>query len=461
MPGEQHTICVIGGGFTGIAAAIACLTEIKHPFRLVIVEAKTSLAQGVAFGSADPMHLLNVRTRDLSVRAGRPGDFLNWAFRQLDQGENNADLHDSLAHTFLPRQLFGEYVRQRFFEALQSSNDVAHSVIDKTATSCACEEGRLRVQFADGDHLHADTVILATSFGLPRDASNGALPTYVPVATERYRKAKSIAFLGSGQTMVDALLTARRNGFAGDAVAISRRGQLPRSHAPRGVVPQNMELPPFRRISSLTQAVRIACEYAETNGVPWQAVFNGLRPGLQRLWQSLPIEEQRRFLRHVRPFWDAHRHRLPLEAHAHLEGELAAGTLKVLRGRVLTTRQVEGAFALTFRPTGAAEPMTVTFDLAFDCTRHRPQLRSPLIGSLIKQGLARADPHGLGLLVKPNGELVSAPCSSGKARIFALGPLCQGSLWEITAVPEIVAQAHMATQDLAGLQAGNHSARVA
>ena len=121
MRREQHTICVIGGGFTGIAAAITCLSEIKQTFQLVVVEAKPSVAQGVAFGAADPMHLLNVRTRDLSIRAGQPGDFLNWAFRQLDQGENHADLHDGLAHTFLPRQLFGEYARQRFFEALKAA----------------------------------------------------------------------------------------------------------------------------------------------------------------------------------------------------------------------------------------------------------------------------------------------------------------------------------------------------
>ena len=46
-----------------------------------------SLGRGLAYGAHHPLHLLNVRTRDLSVRAGQPGDFLNWAFRQLDQGE--------------------------------------------------------------------------------------------------------------------------------------------------------------------------------------------------------------------------------------------------------------------------------------------------------------------------------------------------------------------------------------
>src|SRR6476469_5601223 len=121
------TMCVVGGGFTGAAAAIACLARLDQPFRLVVVEPSGSLGRGVAYGAHHPLHLLNVRTRDLSVRAGQPGDFLNWAFRQLDQGENHAGLHDGLAHTFLPRQLFGEYVRQRFFETVEARGDVGSS----------------------------------------------------------------------------------------------------------------------------------------------------------------------------------------------------------------------------------------------------------------------------------------------------------------------------------------------
>jgi uncharacterized NAD(P)/FAD-binding protein YdhS len=32
------TVCVVGGGFTGAAAAIACLSHLKAPFRLVMIE---------------------------------------------------------------------------------------------------------------------------------------------------------------------------------------------------------------------------------------------------------------------------------------------------------------------------------------------------------------------------------------------------------------------------------------
>ena len=131
MRKARLTVGVVGGGFTGAAVSISCLARIDGPFRLVVVEPRASLGRGVAYGAHHPLHLLNVRTRDLSVRAGQPGDFLNWAFRQLDQGENHAGLHEGLAHTFLPRQLFGEYVRERFFEAVEARSDVDLKIVNE------------------------------------------------------------------------------------------------------------------------------------------------------------------------------------------------------------------------------------------------------------------------------------------------------------------------------------------
>jgi uncharacterized NAD(P)/FAD-binding protein YdhS len=78
MPKRRPSLCVIGGGFTGVAAAIGCLERVKEPFRLHVIEPDASLGRGVAFGD-HPLHLLNVRARDLSIHAGRPGDFLTRA----------------------------------------------------------------------------------------------------------------------------------------------------------------------------------------------------------------------------------------------------------------------------------------------------------------------------------------------------------------------------------------------
>ena len=243
------TVGVVGGGFTGAAASIACLARINRPFRLVVVEPSAALGRGVAYGAHHPLHLLNVRTRDLSVRAGQPGDFLNWAFRQLDQGENHAGLHDGLAHTFLPRQLFGEYVRQRFFEAIEARPDVELTIVNAVATACIDDDGGFTLRFDRSEPLEADSVVLATAYGLSPSTATGALAPFDTLPSDRLASAKSMALIGSGFTMVDVLLSTRRDGFQGKAIVISRRGQLPRAHAAKGVVPHEIGLPRSKRVS--------------------------------------------------------------------------------------------------------------------------------------------------------------------------------------------------------------------
>jgi uncharacterized NAD(P)/FAD-binding protein YdhS len=254
--------------------------------------------------------------------------------------------------------------------------------------------------------------------------------------------------IGSGLTMVDVLLGARRDGFQGKAIVISRRGQLPRPHAPKGVVPQQVAIPHSKRVSLLAAAVRIACEMAESSGTPWQAIINGLRPSVQRTWQGLPPDEQARFLRHLRPFWDAHRHRIPMEVHGRLKAEFAEGRAELVRGAVAeVTRQGE-RFAVKLQRRGALSGEVIATDLAYDCSGFRPDLDQPLIRSLFDQDLACPDPHRLGLMVRRDGQVIGKMGKSTKG-LYAIGPLCQGTLWEVTAVPEIVAQADWAANSIA------------
>ena len=146
---------------------------------------------------------------------------------------------------------------------------------------------------------------------------------------------------------------------SGTALVISRRGQLPRPHAPQGVVPQQVGLPRSKHVSMLAAAIRIACEMAEENGTPWQAIINGLRPSLQDIWQGLAADEQARFLRHLRPFWEAHRHRLPMEVHGRLRAEFSEGRAVLLRGSVTEVARERGGLKLRLRKRGSREPEIV------------------------------------------------------------------------------------------------------
>jgi uncharacterized NAD(P)/FAD-binding protein YdhS len=86
--------------------------------------------------------------------------------------------------------------------------------------------------------------------------------------------------------------------------------------------------------------------------------------------------------------------------------------------------------------TGSAIPSP---SLVFDCTGHRPEVASTLVKTITRSGLAAIDRHGVGLSVLNDGRVLSAQ-DRVTPGLFALGPLGQGSLYEITAVKEIVAQ---------------------
>ena len=208
-------------------------------------------------------------------------------------------------------------------------------------------------------------------------------------------------------------------------------------------MPLELAVPQSQSVARLTAAIRIACEAAEAHGTPWQAVINGLRPFIQKRWLDLSTQEQRRFLRHVRPFWDAHRHRLPSEMHERVLSEFESGRAVLVRGTMTNVVREQDRFTLHLRRRGSPVAETLHADLAIDCSSYKPDLDQPLIQSLLFQGLARADEHRLGLLVRPDGQVMG---KDGVAMpgLFALGPLCQGTLWEIASVPEIVRQADTA-----------------
>jgi uncharacterized NAD(P)/FAD-binding protein YdhS len=64
-------------------------------------------------------------------------------------------------------------------------------------------------------------------------------------------------------------------------------------------------------------------------------------------------------------------------------------------------------------------------------------LDDALVRSLLASGLARPGPHGLGFATAANGAVLG-PLED---RLWTLGGLRRGDLWESTAIPEIRAQA--------------------
>src|SRR5439155_10226278 len=101
--------------------------------------------------------------------------------------------------------------------------------------------------------------------------------------------------------------------------------------------------------------------------VGWRAAVDSLRPHTQALWQSLEPEQQRRFLRHTRAWWDVHRSRIAPEVAKTVARLIGEGRLEVMAGRIISARDGD-ALEVDIRRRGASASQSMRFAYAFNCT---------------------------------------------------------------------------------------------
>jgi uncharacterized NAD(P)/FAD-binding protein YdhS len=160
----------------------------------------------------------------------------------------------------------------------------------------------------------------------------------------------------------------------------------------------------------------------------------------------LSPEQQRRFLRHARPWWDVHRHRIAPEVAQTIASLIAEGRLEVVAGRVISASETEDAIEVELRRRGSRDPSSRRYAYAFNCTGPLHAIgrtRDPLLRSLLDAGFVKPDHLNIGIEVDDRSRAV------GGEHLWALGPLTKGRHWEIIAVPDIRDQAAAAANDIA------------
>jgi uncharacterized NAD(P)/FAD-binding protein YdhS len=190
---------------------------------------------------------------------------------------------------------------------------------------------------------------------------------------------------------------------------------------------------------TLLRSVRELANETERRGGDWREAVTFIRNIAPALWQRLPAREKRRMLRHVRPYWDVHRHRLPSETLAKLNRLRQRQRLHVHAGRLLGFETVGNQIRVTWRARGAHELQTLIVDRVVNCTGpdyNVRRSRDPLMRSLVAQGLVAPDTHDLGIRTGSYGALVDA---QGRAatNLFYVGPMLRADHWEATAAQEL------------------------
>jgi uncharacterized NAD(P)/FAD-binding protein YdhS len=445
-------LVICGGGASAVLLLSALRQRVASGIDVTVIEPRDEVGLGVAYSTNCPLHLLNTRARNMSATED-PDDFFHWLRKEHRRRPLNWT-----RNCFAPRALYGQYLRARLFE-IRSAANVRFRWLRSTADSIVPHESGWKVVPGKGDPVPADVVILATGNEPPRAIGSGLEPAarafviddpWGPAAKENLAADQSVLLVGTGLTAVDVAIELLHGGHTGSIYAVSRRGLLPRRHGPvlGSVDGCGSTLPGSLR--ALVRHVRSTIEN-DPRGSTWQSFVNEMRSMAPALWAGWDTSERRRFLRHVRPFWDVHRHRIAPQVHTRIARAIDRGQLKVVRARLGAIECLGGNEGVCVQFRGRTGERVVEVARVINCTGPEIDPRraeNPLLGSLLSDGLARPDPLGLGLAVDSHSRIIG---SNGAIHpgLFALGPLTRGSRWEVTAIAEIRDQASSVARKIA------------
>ena len=445
----ERSLVIIGGGWAGAAVAVQAIANAREPLDITIVEPAARLGRGIAYATADPDHVVNGLAGAFALDAARPDRFLEWLAGQVAAGAWVPPAGTPLAASSPPRALYGAYVEHELSEAVSHAagrvrlHHLRDRAVDIDGTS---------VILASGRSVTAHHTVLATGLYRREPALGAGLaghPAYVlnifkPAAFEPVARASRIVILGSGLSMLDALIAAEKRGFRGNYIVISRRGLLvaPRRNAPSW--PGVRDPTGFRTARDVLRWIQQERRAVRTAGEDWQQLPALFRQHTSAIWAGLDDGERRRLLARLVPFWNLSQHRAAPASYAWLERVRAQDRLQALAGTVTKLEPAGAGIRATIRSRDAGTASSLEADLVlsalgyeFDWTR----IDDPLVRNLLARG--RVVPHAVGLGIRGEPQSLAVIDADGKPSLtlFAIGHPLRGELWESSSLREQLDQA--------------------
>jgi uncharacterized NAD(P)/FAD-binding protein YdhS len=417
----------------------------RAPLRIALIDRSGEFASGAAYATLRDEHVLNVPASAMGAFPDAPNDFVRWL------GEvGRATLDD---HAYLPRSHYANYLRSLLRSAERGDHDIQRMSVDITGIRGG--PGLHGTLLKNGDQVAcvAKDIVLAL----------GSMPPSAPAGFDasriqhdpRYIEDPS-AFLqapwfdpaggdtlvmGTGLTGLDVILSFHEAAPPGRLIALSRHGRFPLAHAHDPGAPSDPfgdgDLPATARAA--VARVRAAVAKAREGNRDWRAVIDGIRPRVAEIWRAFSPAERRRYLRHVKPLWEAHRHRAPKGSLDVKDALIASGQLVFRAARLLDAQPIPGALEVRYVERGTEKVTTVRVASLINCTGRTT--------GYTLSGVA-PDPLGMGLHAHADGRLLD-PDGKVLERVHAVGWPLRGALYESTAVRELRAQAHALAARLA------------
>ncbi|WP_010167026.1 FAD/NAD(P)-binding protein [Pseudomonas sp. PAMC 25886] len=455
-------VLIVGGGLSGTMLAVQLL-RLPGKRQILVIEPRQELGRGEAYSAVELGHTLNGNAARMSVDPDNADDLTQWLTAYIADGgwPESDQQHVPISELFPPRGIFGLYAQQRLAEAkARSASTVEH--VRAEVTDLEVDEHATLLTLSDGQQLRGAVAVLATGMfpaaRTPQTESSGlnaaAVDPWDVQAMTQLDPQSTVLIIGSGLTMVDAVVSLEQAGHRGPIEIFSRHGLLPHvRRQPPAWVDFLGEDHRLRSPRQLLREVRRQCRLALDQGIDWQAPLDTVRAHIGRLWSQASEGEKRQFVRHVRPWWESHHHRSPplsAELVARLHGE---GRLRIQAASYKGLVPSDGDVTIRLRRRGEQDVVQVSgaalinsSGIEYDWRR----VARPLPRQLLKRGLIQPGPLALGIAADVSGAVLDAHGQVSQ-RLFAMGPPLRGMWWESTAVTDVAIQAKALAARLAHL----------
>lgn len=457
---DECDLAIVGGGFSGLTALVRALQP-PCRWQIVIAERHPRKGPGIAYGGCDASHLLNVPVSRMGAFPESPGAFHSWIERTRPRQFAPGD--------FVPRALFASYLDSVLDEALTAACR-APSELAQAPAPMFVQDVLVRAEplqrhvdllFGSGATLRVRALLMAPGLPMARAPWRNCdedVPLmhlspdpWSPNALRGFAADAPVVIVGSGLTAIDIVSALRRSGHTGRITLLSRSGRLPLPHATSAVTNAEYDTALLARgAREALRVVRQASGELQERKLPWQGAIDGLRALTTPVWSSWSTRERARFLRHIRPLWEIHRHRAPSALLDDIAIQQREGSLVIRRGSVQALRRGRHGVVVTAR-SGIGPNFDLDAARVINCAGPAQGVRDtadPLISSLLQDGVATTDDLGIGLRTDAEGRLVG---QDGRPhdRMWLVGALRRGDLWESTAVPELRVQVAAAMNGIA------------
>jgi uncharacterized NAD(P)/FAD-binding protein YdhS len=394
---------------------------------------------GLAYGTTNTTHLLNVPAARMGAFADAVDGFYAWihtangalAKQQLKLTKEYS------ATDFVPRALYARYLQDiwRETQEIAAQHNCSIKLVEATATRIR-NEGELAVLTTRGDAIAVDKIVLAvgneTKSILPQVKSAHIIqnPWAKDVFTDAANWAAPVMLMGAGLTAVDTVLSLRNAGYVGEIIAFSRHGHWPEIHAATTTQFQFQKDELFAQ-QTLQQLVRYVRSKIHDVG-EWRVVIDALRPHSQALWQKLSTRDQQLFITRLLSVWNVHRHRMAPE----IFQQLATVRLEVVT--TVKARVEDDKLEVILHHNDTAH--TVHPSRVINCTGGEMNITrscNPLLMQALADRVIEPHANGLGIAVDPQYRAWGA----AHPNLYVIGTWMTGQFLESTAVPELRVQA--------------------